>query len=54
MLRVYDCLTLDHDWRLVALAFAVCVLASSVAISLFHRVQATTGDLLPLNAPAFG
>ncbi len=43
MLQVYTCLTVDHDWRLVVLAVAVCVLASAVAISLFHRAQATTG-----------
>jgi diguanylate cyclase (GGDEF)-like protein/PAS domain S-box-containing protein len=43
MLQVYTCLTVDHDWRLVVLASAVCFLASAVAISLFHRAQATTG-----------
>jgi diguanylate cyclase (GGDEF)-like protein/PAS domain S-box-containing protein len=43
MFRVYTCLTVDHDWRLVALAIAVCVLASAVAIDLFHRSQSTTG-----------
>jgi NO-binding membrane sensor protein with MHYT domain len=41
MLRVYSCLTVDHDWRLVALAVIMCFLASAVAISLFHRAQAT-------------
>ena len=43
MLRVYTCLTVDHDWRLVALAVIICFLASAVAISLFHRAQATIG-----------
>ena len=43
MFRVYTCLTVDHDWRLVVLAIAVCVLASAVAVSLFHRAQAATG-----------
>jgi diguanylate cyclase (GGDEF)-like protein/PAS domain S-box-containing protein len=43
MFRVYTCLTVDHDWRLVALAVIVCFLASAVAISLFHRAQATIG-----------
>jgi diguanylate cyclase (GGDEF)-like protein/PAS domain S-box-containing protein len=43
MLRVYICLTADHDWRRVVLAGAVCFLASAVAISLFHRAQASTG-----------
>ena len=41
MFRVYTCLTVDHDWRLVVLAVIVCFLASAVAISLFHRAQAT-------------
>ena len=41
MFRVYTCLTVDHDWRLVVLAVVVCFLASAVAISLFHRAQAT-------------
>ena len=45
MFRVYDCLTVDHDLRLVALAVAICFLASAVAISLFHRAQATTGRM---------
>src|ERR1700733_11543576 len=41
MLRVFTCLTVDHDWRLVTLAVIICFLASAVAISLFHRAQAT-------------
>ena len=43
MFRVYTCLTVDHDWHLVLLACGVCLLASSVAISLFHRAQASEG-----------
>jgi NO-binding membrane sensor protein with MHYT domain len=43
MFQVFTCLTGQHDWRLVVLAGAVCFLASAVAVSLFHRVQATTG-----------
>ncbi len=43
MFRVYTCLTVDHNWRLVALAIMVCLLASAVAISLFHRAKATSG-----------
>ena len=43
MFRVYTCLTVDHDWRLVILAGVVCVLASAGAVSLFHRAQATIG-----------
>jgi diguanylate cyclase (GGDEF)-like protein/PAS domain S-box-containing protein len=43
MLKVFTCLTVEHDLRLVVLAGAVCFLASAVAISLFHRAQATIG-----------
>src|SRR6202046_2750094 len=43
MFKVYICLTVDHDWRLVVLAVTVCFLASAVAISLFHRARATSG-----------
>ena len=58
MFQVYTCLTVDHDWRLVVLAGAVCFLASAVAISLFHRAQATDGRTqlvwLSLDAAAAG
>jgi diguanylate cyclase (GGDEF)-like protein/PAS domain S-box-containing protein len=58
MFRVYACLTVDHDWRLVVLAGAVCFLASAVAVSLFHRAQASTGPArlvwLGLDATAAG
>jgi diguanylate cyclase (GGDEF)-like protein len=37
----YDSLMADHGWRLVVLAGTLSVLASAVAISLFHRAQAT-------------
>ncbi len=43
MLRVVSCLTVQHDWRLVVLAGAVCFLTSLVAVNLFHRAGATTG-----------
>ncbi|MCK1739862.1 EAL domain-containing protein [Bradyrhizobium sp. 139] len=41
MFRVFSCLTLEHDWRLVLLAGLVCFVASIVAISIFHRAIAT-------------
>ncbi|MBP0114995.1 MULTISPECIES: bifunctional diguanylate cyclase/phosphodiesterase [Bradyrhizobium] len=44
MYQVLYCLTDEHDWRLVALGGAVCLLASSAAISLFHRARATRGS----------
>ncbi|MCF8478735.1 MAG: EAL domain-containing protein [Pseudolabrys sp.] len=43
MFQVINHLTTDHDWRLVALAVAVCILASAVAISMVHRAQSTNG-----------
>ncbi|MDH2380980.1 EAL domain-containing protein [Bradyrhizobium sp. CER78] len=43
MYRVLTCLTLEHDWRLVVLGGVICLLASAVAISLFHRARAAQG-----------
>ena len=43
MYQVLNCLTTEHDWRLVALGGAICLLASAVAISLFHRAKASSG-----------
>ena len=58
MFQVLTCLTSEHDRRLVALAVLVCLLASGVAISLFHRAQATRGRArwvwLSLDAAAGG
>jgi diguanylate cyclase (GGDEF)-like protein/PAS domain S-box-containing protein len=58
MFQVLTCLTVEHDWRLVLLAATVCFLASAVAVSLFHRAQATTGRTrliwLSLDAAAAG
>lgn len=58
MFQVLTCLKTEHDWRLVALASAVCFLASTVAISLFHRARATQGHTrifwLGLDAAAGG
>jgi NO-binding membrane sensor protein with MHYT domain len=58
MFRVLTCLTSEHDQRLVALAVLVCLLASGVAISLFHRAQSTRGRArlvwLSLDAAAGG
>jgi len=58
MFRVLTCLTVQHDWHLVALAVAVCFLASGVTICLFQRAQAATGQQrffwLSLDAAAAG
>ncbi|MBR1129633.1 bifunctional diguanylate cyclase/phosphodiesterase [Bradyrhizobium iriomotense] len=43
MYQVLYCLTEQHDWSLVALGGAVCLLASAAAISLFHRARAARG-----------
>jgi diguanylate cyclase (GGDEF)-like protein len=43
MYQVLYCLVDEHDWRLVVLGGAVCLLASAAAISLFHRARATQG-----------
>ena len=40
MFRVFSCLTVEHDWRLVLLAGLVCFVASIVAVSIFHRAIA--------------
>ena len=43
MFRVFNCLTAEHDWRLVALAGIVCFLASLAAINLFHHARVSRG-----------
>jgi methyl-accepting chemotaxis protein len=43
MFRVLNCLTTQHDWRLVVLAGVVCFLASLTAITLFNRARSTIG-----------
>ena len=43
MFRVFNCLTVEHDWRLVLLAALICFLTSLAAINLFHRARAASG-----------
>jgi NO-binding membrane sensor protein with MHYT domain/methyl-accepting chemotaxis protein len=43
MFRIFNCLTTEHDWRLVLIAAVVCFAASLAAISLFGRARATAG-----------
>jgi methyl-accepting chemotaxis protein len=45
MFRVLTCLTTEHDWRLVVIAGIICLLASLVAVNLFHRALATAGSM---------
>ncbi|HTH97019.1 MAG TPA: EAL domain-containing protein [Stellaceae bacterium] len=40
MLRTWDCLSGEHDWRLVLLAATLCILASLTAIHLWWRAIA--------------
>ena len=44
MFRVLNCLTTQHDWRLVMAAGALCLLSSFTAITLFNRARSTTGQ----------
>ena len=43
MLQFYYCLTVQHDWRFVLLAGAVCLLASVTCMVLFARARAAAG-----------
>ena len=43
MFRVLTCLTVEHDWRLVAVAALICFIASSCVITLFHRARSSRG-----------
>jgi methyl-accepting chemotaxis protein len=43
MFQIYNCLTAEHDWRLVIVAGLVCLLASLVAVSLLHRALVAGG-----------
>jgi diguanylate cyclase len=45
MLKVYNCLTTDHDLGLVALAIAICALASFAAVKLLHHVGHSHGAM---------
>ena len=58
MFQILTCVTVEHDRRLLVLAIVICLLASGVAISLFHRAQATQGRArlvwLSLDAAAGG
>jgi NO-binding membrane sensor protein with MHYT domain/methyl-accepting chemotaxis protein len=43
MLQVYNCLTDQHDWRLVGVAAVICLFASLTTINIFNRARATDG-----------
>jgi len=41
--QVLNCLTVQHDWRLVGVAAVVCFFASLAAVNIFNRARSTTG-----------
>jgi methyl-accepting chemotaxis protein len=43
MFEVYNCLTVEHDWRLVGVAAVICLFASLSAVNIFNRARATSG-----------
>ena len=43
MFRIFNCLTNEHDWRLVLVAALICLLASLVAINVFQLARASGG-----------
>ncbi|MET0719342.1 MAG: EAL domain-containing protein [Tardiphaga sp.] len=45
MLTIYTCITTAHDLRLVALAAAICALASLTAINLLRHARDTAGAM---------
>ncbi len=44
MFQIYNCLTTQHDWRLVIIAGLVCLLASLVAVTLLYRAFVAGGN----------
>ncbi len=43
MYKVYTCLAVEHDLRLLVVAAAICLFVSTVGVSLFNRARAATG-----------
>lgn len=43
MFRIFNCLINEHDWRLVIVAALICLLASLVAVSMFHLARQSSG-----------
>src|SRR5690242_20565694 len=44
MYRIYTCLTVEHDLRLVVLAALVCLLATFTGLTLFRRALARSAE----------
>ncbi len=45
MYKVYTCLAVDHDLRLLVVAAAICLFVATVGVSLFNRARAATGRI---------
>ena len=43
MFQIFNCLTTQHDWRLVVIAGLVCLLSSLVTITLLRRALVSSG-----------
>src|SRR6202790_524327 len=54
MFRVLNCLTTQHDLRLVVVAGVVCFLSSLTAITLFNRARSTAGSARAIWVAAAG
>jgi diguanylate cyclase (GGDEF)-like protein/PAS domain S-box-containing protein len=47
-LKVLNCITTEHDLRLVGLAVVICALASTTALSLLHHVRKSSASMRPV------
>ncbi|TAH69100.1 MAG: EAL domain-containing protein [Rhodopseudomonas palustris] len=45
MLKIYTCLAVDHDLRLLVVASAICLFVSTVGVALFNRARAASGRM---------
>ena len=54
MLRVFNSLATEHDWRLVAVAALVCLSACLVAVRLLLRAQVLSGPARAMSIAASG
>lgn len=43
MIKIYNCIVGQHDWRLVAAAVFICLIASAASIDLYRRARETAG-----------
>ncbi len=43
-MRILDCIAFQHDWRIVVLAVLMCLLGSTVSVTLIRRAMGETGS----------